>query len=425
MNDSNMLTEITDEVAKVSQRLENVVTKADIAPVAKRLAELEGEVTALKSTGPYITYPRYSKVKNFKTEKEAHDFGRWFLAAAGIQGNGQFKELPSVVKSMDYIRRNFKLEKAQIEGDNTLGGYLVPPDFDNAIIDLREKRGIARQLAKIVPMASDTRTCPRRTEGLTAYWPAERGSITDSDKGWDQVQLTAKKLAAMVRYSSELNEDAVISIGDDLAAEIAYAFADKEDECYFNGDGSSTYGGITGVREKLLGLSSTRSQIAGLFVGSGNEYSELTVSDFLGVVGLLPQYADTNMARWVMHRSFYYNVAVKEAYEAGGVTKEEIVNGQRTPIYLGYPVLFSQVMPKTQANDQVCALLGDFSRGTMLGTRRQLTVAIDSSRYFDTDELAIRGTQRFDIVVHDVGNAHATAASEVPGPIVGLLTAAS
>jgi hypothetical protein len=36
------------------------------------------------------------------------------------------------------------------------------------------------------------------------------------------------------------------------------------------------------------------------------------------------------------------------------------------------------------------------------------------------DEVAIRGTERFDIVVHDVGdNAGNT------GPIVGLITAAS
>ena len=42
-----------------------------------------------------------------------------------------------------------------------------------------------------------------------------------------------------------------------------------------------------------------------------------------------------------------------------------------------------------------------------------------SGLQFAEDQLAIRGTQRFDINVHDVGNT--TAA----GPIVGLITAAS
>ena len=44
---------------------------------------------------------------------------------------------------------------------------------------------------------------------------------------------------------------------------------------------------------------------------------------------------------------------------------------------------------------------------------------------FEQDEIVIRGTERFDVVVHDVGNQSATAASRVPGPIVGLITAAS
>jgi hypothetical protein len=39
--------------------------------------------------------------------------------------------------------------------------------------------------------------------------------------------------------------------------------------------------------------------------------------------------------------------------------------------------------------------------------------------------LTLRGTQRYDINVHDVGNASATASLRQPGPIVGLITAAS
>ena len=48
--------------------------------------------------------------------------------------------------------------------------------------------------------------------------------------------MTAKKLMVLTKYSNELNEDAVLNIGDDLAGEIAYAFALKEDQCGFTGD---------------------------------------------------------------------------------------------------------------------------------------------------------------------------------------------
>jgi HK97 family phage major capsid protein len=49
------------------------------------------------------------------------------------------------------------------------------------------------------------------------------------------VRLTAKKIGVLTKYTRELNEDAVINIGDDLAGEIAYAFGAFEDDCGFNG----------------------------------------------------------------------------------------------------------------------------------------------------------------------------------------------
>src|SRR6185437_11833849 len=146
------------------------------------------------------------------------------------------------------------------------GGFLVPPEFGNDMIILREMFGVFRRNAKIVPMTSDTRSDPRRKSGLTAYFTSEASQITESKKGWDRVNLTAKKIAVLTKMSSELNEDSMVNLGDDLAGEIAYAFASLEDDCGFNGDGSSTYGGIVGLAQAFLNLSGTIANIAGLRV---------------------------------------------------------------------------------------------------------------------------------------------------------------
>jgi HK97 family phage major capsid protein len=253
----------------------------------------------------------------------------------------------------------------------------------------------------------------------------ENTAITESTKSWDRVSLTAKKLAVLTKISSELNEDSVIDLGNDLAQEISYAFAEKEDQCGFNGDGTSTYGGIVGVRAAFLNLSATRANIAGLVVGTGNAYSELTLADFEAVVGRLPQYADTPNARWFCHRSFYWNVMIKLMLASGGVTEAEVSRQGRMVPFLGYPVVFSQIMPSVEANDQVCAVFGDLAKAADFGDRRQTTLATSEHLNFAEDEIAIRGTERFDINVHDVGNADGTAANRVPGPIVALATAAS
>lgn len=393
------------------------IVAADNAQPAQLPAE-DPAVQAARQGAPRVelarTLPRHGTLKAFREAQSAYRFGQWVLGGPlGIARNAQF------------CRENGLEIRAMSEGSNEYGGFLVPEEFRNDLIDLREQYGVFRRNAKIVPMMSDTRSDPRRTGGLTAYFVNEADSITASDKSWDRVNLVAKKLAVLARVSAELNEDSVISLADDLANEMAYAFANKEDECGFNGDGSSTYGGIVGAREKLKNLSGTIANIAGLYVGTGNLYSELVLTDFENVVALLPQFADTPNAKWFVHRSFYYGVMLKLALAAGGITQADIVNGQRTPAFLGYPVELTQVMPKTEANSQVCALLGDLSLAASLGSRRDTTITVSEHSRFANDQIEFKGTERFDINVHSVGNAHATAASRVQGPIVGLITAAS
>lgn len=413
-----------DKLAEIKSRNDEISTlDADI----KKLTDIEemkkGAQTALvHATGETkpteatknvrVEFPRVSSVKNFrgeqggrKADERAFRFGKWFKGV--IVGDPASKQW-CVDNGIDI--------KAHSEGTNYLGGYLVPPEFSNDIIDLREQYGVARQVTRVVAMGSDTLSIPRRTGGLTAYFVGEATAITESSKSWDQVNLVARKLGVLSLWSSELNEDAMVNIGDDLAGEIAYAFANKEDQCFFNGDGTSTYGTITGVRQRLEDVFTT-SGGTGLIVGAGNAYSELTLANFHSVLGALPLYARTG-AVWVVSATFYDTVMHSLQTAAGGNTVVDIANGGQQR-FLGYPVVLSQVMPTTAANSQICALLGNFRLGSTLGDRRMLTLALSSDYKFAEDQLAIRGTERFDINIHDVG------ATGTAGPIVGLITASS
>jgi HK97 family phage major capsid protein len=112
---------------------------------------------------------------------------------------------------------------------------------------------------------------------------------------------------------------------------------------------------------------------------------------------------------------------------AGGNTIREVASGDRAPrpLFLGYPVNFTQVMPRTDAASQIAAILGDLSMGTVMGDKRQRTLFTDPYSLSANDQIAVRGTERVDIIVHDVGNASATAADRQPGSIVGLISKAS
>lgn len=351
----------------------------------------------------------------------AYGFGMWLSASL----NGNQKALQFCHQNGFPVKRysdvNGQLVAAgQIESVNEDGGFLVPPEFESVLIDLREMFGVVRKYLRNTPMGRDTKNRPRRKSGLTAYFKGETAAATASKMGWDDVMLIAKKLMVLTRWSTEWDEDSIIDAGDTLAGEIAYAFSKKEDQCGFIGDGSATYSGMVGVTNALYNVYGAGGG-AGLILGSGNAYSELTLPDFSAMVGALPEYADGDGVRWFMHKSFYANVCLRLMLAAGGVTAAEIASGAvwKNPYFLGYAVQFSQVMPKVAANSQVPCVLGDLALAGDFGDRRQTTIATSADIYFESDELAIRGTERFDINIHDVGDA--TDA----GPVVGLVMAAN
>lgn len=359
---------------------------------------------------------RYGSVRNFTSddngsaEAKAYRQGMWFIATAV---GAEF--------ATRYCEENGLPIRVHQEKKNETGGYLVPEEFGNDYIDLRERYGVFRRNTRIVPMSSDRRTDPRRTGGLTAYWEGESDAGTDSTKGWDRVGLNAKKKMVLAKYSSELNEDAVISIGDDLSGEIAYAFELANDNAGFIGDGSSSYGGIVGVTTALYNLY-TSSGGVGLILGAGNAYDELTLANFNSVLAALPEFADARgNAKWYCSRSFYFNVMQKLALAAGGTTAAEIIGGIKQKMFLGYPVETSQVLPKTTANSQVPVVFGDLWLASRMGDRRMMTIRYSEHALnaFENDELVIRGTERNDINVHDIGD------STNAGPVVGLVMAAS
>ena len=373
---------------------------------------------------------RFGNLKHFRgtdrygrtAEERAYRFGMWCLATISQQVPGQrFPEAERWVN--DYMAVH------QTTGP-TGAGYLVPDEFSMDIIDLREQFGVCRRVFRNEPMTTETKYIPRRTGGLQAYHVSQGQATTESNKTWDQIELIARELAAISRYSGSLSMDAAINIGDDLAGEIAYAFTDKEDDDGFNGDGTSFFGGIQGIRNKFQNVDGQGTASAGLVTqGAGNTWGAMVLADFEALVGLLPQYADTPQASWLCHRSFYYTVMHSLALASGGVPRLEIVEGDRRPrpTFLGYPVDFAQKFPGVSAVSSVACTLGDHTRAAAFGNRQGVEVEFSNSAViagestFERRQIAIRGIERFDINVHDVGGP--APGGEV-GPVVALQTGA-
>lgn len=141
----------------------------------------------------------------------------------------------------------------------------------------------------------------------------------------------------------------------------------------------------------------------------------------MALVERLPEYADTEDTRWYCSRKFWASVMVRLMLEAGGRSSDEIM-GQRHKTFMGYPVEIAQVLPRKSEAGSIPCLFGDLRQAARFGDRRQITVAVtDANRTeFEEDLITIRGTERFDINVHSVGNASADEEEREAGPVIGL-----
>ena len=334
----------------------------------------------------------------FDTVDDAYEAGQFLMAVIGGSDSAR-----------DWCVTNGVLN-AHTTSDNTKGGYTVPETMESTIIRLVEEKGVFRANARQWPMPSGEATIPRRASGFAAEFVGENTAGTTQDLGLDQIKLSAKKLMVLTAITSELSEDTIIAFANLITTEMALAFADKEDNCGFLGDGTSTYGGIVGVKNAVAAGSIATASAATTFAA-------LTIGDFEGAVAKLPMYAGISPA-WYVSSAAYYLAMARLMFAAGGATPADYQAGTG-PMFLGYPVRFSQVLSKTSAaqSGATYGFFGDAAMAATFGTRRGVTIASDSSVYFAEDALAIRATERFDINVHERGTA--TDA----GPIIALVMA--
>jgi HK97 family phage major capsid protein len=229
-----------------------------------------------------------------------------------------------------------------------------------------------------------------------------------------------------------LDADASVNLADEITRELAYAMAVKEDQCAFVGDGTSTYGGIVGLTysfQKLVqdggGTWTTdadKAKLGSAVVAAGNAFSEVTMQNFIDVKNKIARYPGINPS-WFIHDAAAAATMERLMYALGGNAAIDATNGvpQR---FLGYPVVYVNAMPSTEANSQVFALFGDLSQSTLFCDRQGIEVATNtqSETNFLTRSAQVLGTERFDFIVHDNGNYNATAANRTRGAVAALIS---
>lgn len=400
-------------------KLDELQAKLDRAlKIEANHARIVAARTAPKFSGDGVFQPH----NEFSVPAKARAFGRLECftgsrAAEDAYGVGmQFKAaLFEDEKAIEFCRdHGLKSIKNVAHSDsNSAGAYLVPEIMESGIIMLREQYGTIRRDAGRQTMSSDVELVNTSLTDPTIYFANQTTATTESDVTFGQYQLSAKEASCLVRMSKILSEDALIGVIDQIGKSMAQAFAVKEDDCGFNGDGTATYGGMTGLKNALQAGSIVDA------VSGNTAFSTLDLADFESVVGKLPEYAGIN-PKWYISKPGWAASMSRLQNAAGGQAGSDIAAGAQK-MFLGYPVVFQQnlLTALTAQVSTICCYFGDLSKGLALGDRRGMTFEADGSRYFEYRQVGLLATSRFDVVCHKPGDG------TNPGPILALKLAAS
>jgi len=403
-----------------------------------------------------LRYFKASRTNGKSAHELAYESGLVLLARAGTGGAKEWALKRCAERGMQLAT----ISPFQGEDGSSSGGYLVFPEFERNLINLKEQYGVMQQLAYRIPMASDTLIVPRRAGGTAVYYPGENTQLTASAMQFDQVQLIARKYAQLALWSTELNEDSVIAMGDLLSGEMAYQFAKAEDFNAAQGDGSANYAGVVGFLQALAigknGVVPTASLVTGsgtsctgtgwagggqttcinggysghgyttpALFAAGTAANGASFNAWNQVVANLPIYAEAR-AKWLMHKTIFWGMIAPIIESAGGNVAMMLLQG--IPLkFLGYDVQFMQAMPIANACSgttaatspavTIPAVLGDVGNTTFMGTRRGVTVRTSDQRFIEYDQLAIQCTER--VAINNVCGDSVAPLIQA-GPMVGL-----
>ena len=374
------------EMIKAISELPSATTTTEVKKVSDIIIPGSSSWNNVKSFSPETRYEK---------DKMGYAFG---MMAKMIGHNDK--------KAHQWLVENGYYTKGQNEAADADGGFLVPQILANEIIFLRDKFGVMRQNARVMGMSSDNLNVPKNSASTTAYWPAENTNITASQITFTNVQVLAKKLAILTQVSSELQEDSLADIGAALAEDMAYVMAYNEDLATFLGDGTSTYGGITGVVNQIAAVNGG-ANAGWIYTGADvtGDWNDVTLADLRKLTAAIPEYADTADAKFYMNRAFYQQVVCNllDALTGNGFFDLTAAPGPN-PTLFGYPVVYTQVLSKdpTPAADTALCLFGNLKTGSIMGSRRDLRIQVSDQAGFISDSIYYRATERFGFKFHDV-----------------------
>jgi HK97 family phage major capsid protein len=314
-----------------------------------------------------------------------HTFGR-FLLAVRQNDRKTLDEMGSRFIEWDTVDQKAAMST---QGGAT-GGYLVPTEFHDRLMQLVAERSVVRPRATVLPMASremeipaiDVTTPPTAGDtamlgGVVARWTEEGAPLTQSEPALKQIKLTNYELSGYSKVSNSLLADAQAVGLDALLMQLfSRTIAWYEDYAFLRGNGVG----------KPLGI----LEWAGLIAVGRSAASTVALDDIAAMYArLLPAATDRNLV-WAVHPTVLVKLLTMSEGDNVLMLGNDVRNQPRWRI-LGHEVVVSEKLPPLNTEGDI--LLLDLSH-YLIGDRQQLEIAYSEHVAFLSNQSVWRFVSR-------------------------------
>lgn len=252
-------------------------------------------------------------------------------------------------------------------------GYLTDELLSAEIRHLTTEYGVAAREFNTVTLMQSSYKANNLATDVSVFWVDEAGSISSTQAVLGNATLELKKLATIVTLTRELLQEQEIDFVSFIGGRVAEGFAKAEDEAFFVGDGSSTYGGFVG----LLNHASVNEVT---MATADNSFTDVSVEYLREMQDTTPSGALAN-AKYYMNRTILTQVrnlredAVSAGDGAGAFIYKSPIASEPANID-GYPIVLVEAMPGIGDTDTETAfiLFGDVKKATIRGVRGGIQV---------------------------------------------------
>ena len=368
--------------------------KGLVEKINPTLVELRSEVDALKASAPkdVVTEEKHQKMADDITAKmaEMQKAQIKLEAAMNRPGAGDEKGMDAELekKHRDAFRQymingtlpdGFKAGSEGIElkamstDVNPDGGYLVRPELSSTIITrvfetspLRQVANVERTGAKSIDILIDDQEAGARWVGEGAS-----GGQTDTPQLAQKV-ITAHKIEADPRMTTEMIEDSYLDVEAWLARKVADKFARTQNSAFVNGDGVGKPRGFLTYAAAATAGTYERNAISQINMGSA---AALNADGLIEVQNALKEEYQAGAVFGMKRTTFGAALQLKgsDNYFFSPVLMRD---GQASIQLLGKPVVFMDDMPAVAAN-ALSIVYADFSTAYTILDRVGLQVLRD------------------------------------------------